>query len=275
MSETYIHGFSAEEQARLTMLQSILNQSQIDMMDLQNVQRVLDTGSGLGQMTRAIARQLPRGCRVVGVEQNQAQLAEANRQAASDGESDLVEFRQGDAAELPLMPGEESSFDLVHGRFLLEHVGEPLPVVRQMVAAARPGGQIVLVDDDHDLLRIWPECEPAQRAWTVYWNSYYPLGFDPLIGRKLGSLLFESGARDIRLTSIFYGAQAGQKLFDPVIDNFVGVIAGSARLLQQHDLFSHDEMELAIAAIGQWRQLPDASLWYSLPMATGIRPGTP
>ena len=70
-----------------------------------------------------------------------------------------------------LLTTNRGRFDLVHTRFLLEHVPDPLAIVREMVAAARPGGRIVLIDDDHDLLRFWPDCPEADRAWRTLLGS--------------------------------------------------------------------------------------------------------
>ena len=46
----------------------------------------------------------------------------AHSLAAADHESALVEFRQGDVYDLPLSKHEWGHFDVVHSRFLLEHV---------------------------------------------------------------------------------------------------------------------------------------------------------
>ena len=107
---------------------------------------ILDVGSGLGQMSRAMARAVARPGmsgrpRLLGIEASPEQLSEARRQAAEDGETDLVEFRAGDALRLPLAPDEWGSFDLAHTRFLLEHVTHPEDVVRSMVRSVRTGGR--------------------------------------------------------------------------------------------------------------------------------------
>ena len=151
----YIHGTSPEEQRRLTLLNTVLlNEPSLKELALAGGEKILDVGSGLGQFSRAMAKKAGR--KVLGVEQSEEQIREAVAQSRHDGEESLVEFRQGDARDLPLSVAEWGSFDLVHTRFVLEHIPDPLSVVRQMVRAARSGGRIVLADDDHENLRLCP-----------------------------------------------------------------------------------------------------------------------
>ena len=126
-----------------------------------------------------------------------------------------MEFRQGDARQLPLRDEEWGTFDLAHTRFLLEHVADPLAVVAAAMArAVRPGGRIVLEDDDHEGLRLWPE-PPRIRPtlWQAYQRSYEHLGNDPAIGRRLVSLLVDAGATPVRNSFVFFGSCAGDPRF--------------------------------------------------------------
>lgn len=270
MSE-YIHGFTEDEMQRLTRMQDIVNEAELSVLDLKGVRSLLDVGAGLGQMTRALARAAGDGVRVVGVERDPRQRAEAARQAEAAGEADLVEIREGDATNLPLRDDERGTFDLAHARFLLEHVPDPGAVVREMVTAVRPGGRIALLDDDHELLRLWPEVPEVARAWEAFWQSYERLGCDPLVGRKFAGLLTEAGATVTRVTTVFYGAASGMPLFDAATDNLAGVMAGATDLLEESGLLDRGEMGRALSALSEWRCRPDATLWYSLPFAEGRR----
>jgi SAM-dependent methyltransferase len=268
----YIHGYSAAEQQRLSRMQTILNDAELRELDLRGVRTLLDVGAGLGQLTRAFAKVLGPGGRVVGVERDARQRAEAERQAAAAGERGLVELRAGDALDLPLRPDEVGTFDLVHTRFLLEHVPDPLGVVREMARAVRPGGRVVLVDDDHELLVQSPECAPLARYWRAYWESYRDRGLDPLVGRRLPSLLREAGLRPVRVATVFYGAVQGDALFAAVVDNLVGVLESAADGMAASGRAGRGDLAAALEALDAWRREPAATLWYSLPLAEGVRP---
>src|SRR5262249_7142532 len=134
-ASSYIHGTAPTEQQRLSLLNDLMNDASLRELALRDGERLLDVGSGLGQLSRAMARAAGPAGRVVGVEGDARQLAEARRLAAAAGEEVLVDFRAGDALQLPLREEEWSTFDVAHARFLLEHVRDPLGVVRAMVRA--------------------------------------------------------------------------------------------------------------------------------------------
>lgn len=270
MQYPYIHGFSSAEQQRLTRLQHILNQAELDAIDLTGVDRFLDVGSGLGQLTRAVARRLPPMALIVGVEHDQRQRREAQRQAEAENEPDLVEFRQGRAENLPLTEGERGKFDMAHARFLLEHVPNPAAIVREMVSAVRAGGRIVLVDDDHELLRLWPECPPFDLVWREYWESYRDIGCEPLIGRQLPDLLHAAGAVPRRATTLFFGAAQSERRFNPVVDNMIAILDGAAESLAASGRVSPSEMASMARAMEDWRSNPGAAIWYSIPLVEGV-----
>lgn len=266
----YIHGFTADEQGRLSRMQELLNEQELVALELDGVDSVLEVGAGLGQMARAMARGTRR--RVVGVERDGRQLAAAAALAQRDGESGLVDLRQGDATALPLAAAERGTFDLAHARFVLEHVPDPLAVVREMVGAVRPdGGRVVLLDDDHELLRLWPALPSVAAAWEAYWKGYRALGCDPLVGRRLVELLVDAGARPVRVTTIPYGGCQGTPQFAGVVDNLAGVLTGSADVLDERGVLTRDAIATAIRELREWAQRPASTLWYSLPLAEGRR----
>lgn len=268
---SYIHGTSPDEQRRLSLMNDIANSGSLREAAVRPGDRVLDLGSGLGQLTRMMARQAVPGGRVVGVEFSAEQLEAARHLAAEAGEAELVEFRRGDAAAPPLAAGEWGSFDLVHTRFLLEHLPDPASVVRAMVRAARPGGRIVLEDDDHDLLRLWPEPDGVMAAWAAYQATYRRNGCDPLIGRKLPRMLHDAGAEPSRTTWIFFGACAGDPVFPSVVANLHGVLAGARGAVLATGSIQADAFDRALEGLLAWESAPGASFGLAIVWAEGRR----
>jgi len=242
----YLHGTAPEEQQRLSTLNRLLNESSLREIAIRPGERVIDFGAGLAQLTRDMAQRL--------------------------GEEALIELRAGDVLAPPLEAPEWGSFDLAHARFVLEHVPEPLNVVRAMVRAVRPGGRIVLEDDDHWVLRMWPEPVECALMWRSYVESFSRIGNDPQVGRKLVALLHEAGARPRRNRWIFFGGCAGDEVFPLLIENMVGLFIGAREAILAGGQLDGESFTAALAAVRAWGRRPDAALWFARCWAEGVRP---
>ena len=265
----YLHGTAPEEQRRLSALNRLLNESSLRAIAPRRGERVVDFGCGLAQLTRDLAR--ASGVRALGIERSEAQLSEARRQARAAGEEGLVELRLGDVLAPPLEPGEWGAFDLAHGRFILEHVPDPLGVVRAMVRAVKPGGRIVLEDDDHRVLRFWPEPPECASLWAEYVATFARIGNDPEVGRKLVALLHQGGAAPRRNQWIFFGGCAGEPHFALLVENLLGVFEGARAAILEGGRLDAGSFEAAIEAARTWGARPDAALWFARCWAEGVR----
>ncbi len=270
----YLHGTDSAEQRRLSTLNRLLNERSLERLALRGGERILDLGCGLAQLSRAMARAAgPQGT-VIGIERSDEQLAEAHRQAAEAGEEGLVELRRGGAPQLPLADDEWESFDIVHTRFLLEHVADPEAVVRAMVRAALPGGRIVLEDDDHEMLRLWPEAPDVEPLWDAYTRTYSESGRDPFVGRRLVALLHEAGAPPARNHLNFFGGCAGSPEFGALCDNFLSILVGARQAIVTQGGLDEARFDAGVTALEAWGRRPDAALWYCTFWAEGIKPST-
>jgi SAM-dependent methyltransferase len=270
MSEdSYVHGTSSDEQARLTRLNRLLNEGSLRELAPRSGERMLDVGAGLGQFARAVAALT--GVATVGIERSEQQVAESNRQTRAANEEHLLDLRVGDAVALPLRDDEWGKFDVAHARFLLEHVRQPLEVVKNMVRAVRPGGRIVLEDDDHDLLRLWPTPPGVDHVWQAYMRSYDRSGNDPIVGRRLVQLLHDAGAKPRRNTWLFFGGCAGHPDFDLYVENLAIILEQAESAIVSTGV-STDAIYAATSALRDWKLRPDAAFWFAMSWAEGVRP---
>jgi SAM-dependent methyltransferase len=266
----YIHGTAPEEQARLALLNDLLNAACLRELALGGGERILDVGCGLGHLGRAMGRAAGRA--VLGIERSTEQIARAHELGRGATDETFLEIREGDALDLPLAADEWGSFDLAHARFVLEHVPAPERVVAQMVKAVRPGGRIVLCDDDHALLRLHPEPPGVMPVWEAFVRTYDRLGNDPFVGRRLVSLLVGAGARPRRTTWIFFGACQGDPAFPGFARNFAANLTGARDAIAATGAVSAADVEAAAQAIEAFAHRPDASIGYAMPWAEGVKP---
>jgi SAM-dependent methyltransferase len=258
----YLHGTSPAEQGRLSLLNRLMNEAAMRELSIRRGEMIVDFGCGLGQLSLDMAR--AAGTRLVGIERSAEQLERAERH-------DLLDLRRGDVADPPLREHEWGSFHLAHTRFVLEHVRDPLAVVRQMVRAVRPGGRIVLQDDDHDVFRCWPEPAGFAVLWRAFQRTYDRLGCDPFIGRRLVSLLHEAGAAPLRSTWIYFGCCAGEPKWPGFVENIHSQLAGAREAMVAGGLLGAAGIDAALAAFLDWSRRPEAAIWYAICFAEGVR----
>jgi SAM-dependent methyltransferase len=141
--------------------------------------RVLDVGCGTGIVARRAAVRVGSGGRVVGLDLNDGMLAVAR--AASATLSPPIEWRQGNAAELPFP---EASFDVVLSQQMLQFASDPSAVLGEMRRVLAPEGRAAVLvcrpiahSPDYVALagllgrHVGPAAEAGMRspfpAWTV------------------------------------------------------------------------------------------------------------
>jgi hypothetical protein len=100
-------------------------------------QRVLDLGSGMGDVAMLVARIVGRSGEVIGVEREARSIERAQVRVAEAGLRN-VSFVQCDASELP----GEKPFDAAVGRLILQFLPDPAAVLRSVSERVRPGGAI-------------------------------------------------------------------------------------------------------------------------------------
>lgn len=267
--EQYIHGYSAKEQERLGTLNLLLNERCRKAFTIEENSKVLDVGAGLGILSRQIARET--NSEVIGVEKSEDQIAQFQKLAEKDNETNLVELRTGSAYELPLKPAEWGTFDVAYTRFLLEHVSRPQQVVDQMAQSIRPGGQVILIDDDHLHFQCYPPVPLFNEVWTLYLQSYDRNGHDAFIGRKLVYMLKKSGLKILTNDFVNFGSHIDDPAFPLFVDNIKEIIRQTESQIVDSGRLPRDVFERAMEALEQFKNTEGAAIWYSMHLAIGLK----
>ena len=136
--DTYTMGRTQAETERLirqSRMYSGLTRRMLTEAGLANGMKVLDIGSGAGDVSMAAAELVGPDGRVVGVDVN-AEILETARARVAQAGQDNVEFLAGDVRTLDL----EDDFDALIGRFVLMYMADPTAALRQLSKWVRPGG---------------------------------------------------------------------------------------------------------------------------------------
>lgn len=112
--------------------------------------RVLELGSGAGDVALLAARIVGAQGEVVGIEGSPVAIDTARRRADDAGLHN-VSFLEGDLRELDMVIAESvPSFDALVGRFVLQFMPDPAKVLRAAAGHVRPGGLVCFQEcDDH------------------------------------------------------------------------------------------------------------------------------
>jgi ubiquinone/menaquinone biosynthesis C-methylase UbiE len=100
-------------------------------------QRVLDLGSGVGDVALIAARLVGPSGEVVGIERDPRSIARATARMAEAGLCN-VSFTQSDAAQIP----HDKLFDAAVGRYILMFLPDPITVLQSLSRLVRPGGVV-------------------------------------------------------------------------------------------------------------------------------------
>jgi len=101
-------------------------------------QRVLDLGSGVGDVALLVARLVGPSGEVVGIERDPSSIARANARVSQAGLRN-VSFTQADVNQI----AGGKPFDAAVGRFILMFLPDPVSVLRSLTKVVRPGGVLV------------------------------------------------------------------------------------------------------------------------------------
>jgi len=143
---------------------------------------VVDVGCGTGFLTQEIAARIQGRGRIVGVDLSPSMLQVAKDNLEERRLLDSVEFRVGDAEQLPL---EEAFADAVVGNMVLHHCPRPKRALSEMTRVLKESGRLVLADLERHKER-WLRDEMADR-W---------LGFDLARVKKW---LEDVGLQDVKV----------------------------------------------------------------------------
>jgi ubiquinone/menaquinone biosynthesis C-methylase UbiE len=248
---TYIHGTTHEEQERLATLNRLSNPQFISFMDIGPSDRVLEIGSGLGILARDVA--VSTGANVTGIEISADQLAIAK---TLDGD---MEWVHGDAHRLPF---EDASFDVVYCRYILEHVADPIQVMREALRVLKPGGRYYNQENNNAVQHTWPECPAFDQVWKAFEYLQTELGGDALIGKKLYAMACEVGFGDIQISlqpEMHAYHEPGYAIW---VNNLIALISGARQHLLERGFLSGDQFEAAVIELKAMLEDSSGSVYF-------------
>jgi SAM-dependent methyltransferase len=164
--------------------------------------RVLDVGTGVGDVAFLAARFVGAGGEVLGVDRSSAAIATARARADALSLRN-VSFSEGDPATMSF----DRPFDAVVGRRFLQFQADPAAMVRALAGHVRPGGVIVFHELDSAGASSYPPAPIFDRCCEWWIELLQKTGVDHRMGIKLHASFLAAGlaAPSMRLEAFIGG----------------------------------------------------------------------
>ena len=189
--ETYTHGHAASV-LRSHASRTVADSAAYLIPYLRPGARVLDVGCGPGTITADLAARVAPG-EVVGIEPTSGPLEDARAHAAAAGVPNVT-FALGDVYALDYPDG---AFDIVHAHQVLQHLGDPVAALREMLRVCAPEGIVAARDADYAAMTWYPADPRLDRWLAVYRAVAHGNGAEPDAGRRLLAWANAAGAGEV------------------------------------------------------------------------------
>lgn len=177
--------------------------------------RVLDAGCGPGKVTSILQEKIHPGGSILGIDYSMERIMYAKKHYYSGKLG--IDFRVHDLRD-PLQGA--GLFDLIWVRFVLEYNrAESVKIIENLTACLKPGGRLCLLDLDYNCLSHYELPHELEEILLQAMTMVEKVNnFDPYVGRKLYSYLYDLGYEDIRMDlkahHLIYGKAKEPDLFN-------------------------------------------------------------
>lgn len=187
----YVLGHSAHELRRLkyqSRYWSAATQSLLEAAGIRPGMRVLDLGSGAGDLSFLAASMVGPEGSVIGVDRAPEAIATARTRAASLGYTN-IQFRRADVNAMVI----DGRVDAIVGRFILMYLNNPAQALERLVAQLQPGATVALLEMDLTTAKSVPPAPLYDGAINRVRQAFAEGGVPLDLGSNLWQLYLAAG----------------------------------------------------------------------------------
>jgi SAM-dependent methyltransferase len=245
---TYVLGHADVEVRRLLLQGRLYNdytEHALRLAGLRPGMRVLDVGSGPGDVSLIAARLVGPSGSVLGVDAAPDMIELGRARAAEQGLS-TVHFRQSGIDGLAL----DEPVDAVVGRLILMHLPDPAATLRHLSSLERPGGVLAFSENDITATRSIPDLPLFAQVSAGIVRAFEAMGLSPRFGATLHTIFADAGLSAPQLT---LGTPIGTAADTDILAYAAEVWRLVSPVAQQHG-FAIDEVADIDSFVPQFRR---------------------
>ncbi len=238
-------------------------------LGLRDDMTVLELGSGPGFVSEGLLDLLPNG-NLVSVEIDPV-LIEKARSYLQDKAGSRWKLIEGNVMQIDLP---DNTFDFVYGRYLFQHLPDPVGAAKEALRLLKPGGKLVITDVDDQLVAFEPPATGEtkvieDRVMTYLKEHQASQGGNRLIGRRLTRVLRDAGYQNMVLEALPMHNDLddiGNLVPTPTVEGMQHLIDAGVLTLQEAEFVVKD---------AQLFEASDPIILVLLLMASGQKPAAP
>jgi ubiquinone/menaquinone biosynthesis C-methylase UbiE len=201
--------------------------------------KVLDLGSGAGDVAILAARMVGPAGSVTGVDVNGAALATARDRAAAAGLHNVA-FIEGDFRTVDL----PNDFDALVGRLVLMYLADPVAGLKDVLRHVRPGGLVAFQELDVRTLDHYLTHFPGLHLWRKVWDWFSVAveksGNHTELGYRLYNDFMSAGLTEPTMADF---SHIGGPSW-PGFEIMAGLIRSSLPLIEKFSIASAEEIDI-------------------------------
>ena len=267
----YVFGHSAKELKRLRRQGLLVNPTTRQYLIEAGIaagMRVLDVGSGAGDVTFLASELVGPSGQVVGVDRSPDALAFARSRAKEQSLANVT-FVESELSAMAF----DQHFDAAIGRYVLMFQPDPVALLRKTSRLVRPGGIVLFHEPDRKQMRSFPPTPTYDKMSEWIDETLRRAGADVRTGIKLYSTFLAAGlpGPTMRLNAVIGGAKALEEVHfeaDVAITlaaamERAGVATadelGADSLIERiiQEMSANQSVVVGRADIGAWTRLPE------------------
>jgi ubiquinone/menaquinone biosynthesis C-methylase UbiE len=261
IAQGYLHGFSEEEQKRLYQQARFFEASVFQYLDYPSAKKVIEIGSGVGAQTEILLERFPH-IHIECVDASIQQIETAKRTLGA--RTDLkgrYHIQQADALRLPF---DKNTFDAAFICWLLEHVQNPVDILKEARRTLKMNGSIFCNEVLNATFYVHPYSPATQKFWFEFNDHQWNLKGDPFVGGKLANYLLQAGFQEIetRVITHHYDHRTPKKRA-AFLEYWISLLLSGAPSLIQAGKVTQETVDEMTQEFSLLKDNPEAVIFYS------------